>query len=140
MTFIELISAFIGSALSGLGLFALYKAWRNKNSHALYIWGGWGFILSALIVWAIAGGKDRGVALGMIVIIFQALVFIGYQAAQEGPKAPDNLVKLGLSLKALGHASEACAAFGEVTYRFSKASPRILGIAQRELKADACKQ
>ncbi len=83
MTFIELISAFIGSALSGLGLFALYKAWRDKNTHALYIWGGWGLILSALIAWAIAGGKDRGVALGMIIIIFQALIFIGYQAAQD---------------------------------------------------------
>lgn len=83
MTFIELISALTGSSLSGLGLFALYKAWQNKNSPSLYVWGGWFLILLALLAWAMAGGKDRGVALGMIIIILQALSFVSYQAIQD---------------------------------------------------------
>jgi tol-pal system protein YbgF len=47
----------------------------------------------------------------------------GYQKYPQAPKAPDNLVKLGLSLAKLGKTPEACAAFT----RFEKEYPAATG-------------
>jgi tol-pal system protein YbgF len=47
----------------------------------------------------------------------------GYQKYPQGPKAPDNLVKLGLSLAKLNKTPEACAAFA----RFQKEYPSATG-------------
>lgn len=83
MTLLEFIYAVIGTLLSGVGLFGLYVAWKSSDKQALLVWGCWAAIALALVAWAFAGGKDRGLALGAIVIILQALLFVCYQAARE---------------------------------------------------------
>ena len=76
----ELIFALVGSGLSALGLFTLYRAWKGHPKKQRLSYSGWVALLLALILWAFAGGKDRGIALGIIVVSFQALLFVGYQA------------------------------------------------------------
>lgn len=80
MTILHLISALIGTGLATMGLFALYRAWKGHPNRQLLTYSGWALLLVALLFWAFASGKDRGVALGAIVISFQALLFVAYQA------------------------------------------------------------
>ncbi len=86
MTAIDLTFALIGSALSALGLFALYQAWKGHPKKRILSYVGWAMLFSALALWAISGGKDRGIALGIIVVSLQALLFVAYQALLD--KAP----------------------------------------------------
>lgn len=88
----------IGTSLSGGGLFALRQAWTKRQNQTerqmrrnLTLLG-WGGILLALIIWSLsAGGADRGVAWGIIIVSIQALFFIAYSAAQD--KTPRKAVK-----------------------------------------------
>jgi hypothetical protein len=80
MTFVEIICALTGTGLSGLGLFSLYRAWKGHPNKQLLSYSGWAMLLLALLFWGAAGGKDRGIALGAIVISLQALLFVTYQA------------------------------------------------------------
>ncbi len=63
----------------------------------------------------------------------------GYSKFPEGSKGPDCLLKLGLSMKALGKKEEACTAFVNIPVVFSKASAEILLRAQKEAEALECK-
>ncbi len=45
----------------------------------------------------------------------------GYKAYQKSEKAPDTLLKLGMSLAALGQKQEACSTFGELDAKYPKA-------------------
>lgn len=55
-----------------------------------------------------------------------AVVFLkGYQKYAKSPKAPDSLLKLGLSLAALGQQKEACAAFGRLTGEYPDAADQV---------------
>jgi len=83
MTLFEFIYAAIGTVLSGVGLFGLYLAWQSPRKQTLMVCAGWQAIVFAMVFWAFAGGKDRGVALGAIVVIIQALLVIGYQASKD---------------------------------------------------------
>jgi|GEM_PF-1222300 len=95
MTAAELIFAFIGSGLSALGLFALYRAWKGHAKKKLLSYLGWAALFLAVILWAVSGGKDRGVALGIIVISLQALLFVAYQAfIDKAPKKKRGAPKL----------------------------------------------
>ena len=49
----------------------------------------------------------------------------GYTRFGSSPKAPDSLLKLGLTLSALGRHDEACAAFTEMAKRFPGADPSV---------------
>ncbi|MFQ5785110.1 MAG: tol-pal system protein YbgF [Alphaproteobacteria bacterium] len=49
----------------------------------------------------------------------------GYQDYGESPKAPDNLLKLAMSLARLGRKDDACVSFDELDSRFPNASPAI---------------
>ena len=80
MTTADLIFALMGTGLSALGLFALYRAWKGHTKKKLLSYFGWAALFLAVILWAVSGGKDRGVALGIIVISLQALLFVAYQA------------------------------------------------------------
>ncbi len=80
MTTADLIIALMGTGLSALGLFALYRAWKGHTKKKLLSYLGWAALFFAVILWAVSGGKDRGVALGIIVISLQALLFVAYQA------------------------------------------------------------
>jgi len=53
--------------------------------------------------------------------------------------APDAMVKLGLSLQAMGVTDKACALFGEVKKRYPDADPMVLQAADRERRS-LCRQ
>lgn len=63
----------------------------------------------------------------------------GYKKFPTGPKAPDNLLKLGLSLANLGEADQACKAFAEIEKKFPTARAEIRDRAAAEHKQRACK-
>ena len=56
----------------------------------------------------------------------------GYQKFPEGSKAPDNLLKLGMSLGALDQKSDACATFAELLLRFEDADENLIRRANQE--------
>jgi hypothetical protein len=100
MTLFEFLYAAIGTALSGLGLFGLYRAWQSPQKQTLLVWGCWLAIALALILWAFSGGKDRGVVLGVMVFIIQALGLIGCQASKDRKQAkPPKPVKRRVQAK-----------------------------------------
>ena len=63
----------------------------------------------------------------------------GYKKFPTGPKAPDNLLKLGLSLANLGETDQACKAFAEIDKKFPTARAEIRDRAAAERKQRACK-
>ena len=68
-----------------------------------------------------------------------AAVFLeGFQKEPRGSKAPDTLLKLGMSLTNLEKAKEACAAFNKLRTEFPDASPNIRDIAARERERARC--
>ncbi|MGE0118242.1 MAG: tol-pal system protein YbgF [Dongiaceae bacterium] len=68
-----------------------------------------------------------------------ALTFAeGFQKYPQGGKAPDSLLKLGMSLAALGETGDACKAFGELAARYPKASEGIKQRAAREQSKNGC--
>ena len=68
-----------------------------------------------------------------------AEVFLeGYQADPKGPKAPDSLLKLGMSLAGLNKKREACAAFDKLTKDFPKISAGIRNTVKREKQKNSC--
>ena len=68
-----------------------------------------------------------------------AKVFLdGYQKYPTGSKAPDNLLKLGMSLAAYGDTSSACKTFNKLLATFPKAPARITKAAKSEQKKLNC--
>lgn len=63
----------------------------------------------------------------------------GYSKYPEGTKGPDCLLKLGLSMKALGKKEEACTAFVNLPTIFGKVNAEISSRAKKEAEALACK-
>ena len=63
----------------------------------------------------------------------------GYSKFPEGSKGPDCLLKLGLSMKALGKKEDACTAFVNLPVVFSKANADISARAKKEAEALGCK-
>lgn len=63
----------------------------------------------------------------------------GFTKYKNNSKAPDNLLKLGLSMKALKRNSDACTAFKELPTAFPKASDSIKKRAKSEAQKLACK-
>ena len=69
-----------------------------------------------------------------------AEVFLeGYQSDPKGPKAPDSLLKLGMSLGGLEKKREACAAFDKLIKDFPDVSPGVKNTVAREKQKNACK-
>jgi len=62
----------------------------------------------------------------------------GYSKYPEGTKGPDCLLKLGLSMKALGKKEDACTAFTNIPTIFGKVNPDIAKRAEDEAKALNC--
>lgn len=68
-----------------------------------------------------------------------AKVFLdGYQKYPTGSKAPDNLLKLGMSLAAYGDTGSACKTFKKLLSTFPKAPARITKAAKSEQKKLNC--
>ena len=64
--------------------------------------------------------------------------FEGYQSNTKGAKAPDMLLKLGMSLAQLGKRDEACATFDKVAADYAKSSGRIKTALSRERQRASC--
>lgn len=62
----------------------------------------------------------------------------GVQNYPQSPKAPDSLLKLGMSLGRMGSTDEACAALAELTSRFGQAQANILQKAESERQRLGC--
>lgn len=62
----------------------------------------------------------------------------GYRLAPKGDKAPDDLLKLGMSLIALKKPAEACAVFKQLSSQYPHAEPRIKQYAARERERAHC--
>ena len=62
----------------------------------------------------------------------------GYEKNKSGPKAPDTLLKLGLSLAGLQKNKEACASFRELNRAFPNAPAAVKERAGQETKRLAC--
>jgi tol-pal system protein YbgF len=57
---------------------------------------------------------------------------------EKSAKAPDALLRLGQSLAALKEKEAACAAFGEVTRKYPRASAGVKAAVDREQKKEKC--
>ncbi|MBN8532138.1 MAG: tol-pal system protein YbgF [Alphaproteobacteria bacterium] len=64
---------------------------------------------------------------------------IGYEQAQTGPKAPDNLLKLGMTLGTLGQNQEACVVLSQVKVKFPKGAASTVQKAETERTRLGCK-
>jgi tol-pal system protein YbgF len=64
----------------------------------------------------------------------------GYKKYKSGDKAPETLLKLGMSLAALGQKDAACSTFGELKTKFPKASETVRDEAKVEQKKARCRQ
>lgn len=64
--------------------------------------------------------------------------FEGFSKDPTGAKAADSLLKLGMSLGALGKADDACAAFSKVLKDFPNATSAIKNAVARERKRSSC--
>jgi tol-pal system protein YbgF len=62
----------------------------------------------------------------------------GYTTYASSVKAPDSLLKLGMTLAALGQQDQACATLGELTRRFPSASQAVSQRAQLERSRAGC--
>lgn len=61
-----------------------------------------------------------------------------WQADAQGPKAPDNLYKLGMALGALEKTKEACVSFGKLLSDYRGAPSRLRAKAERERASLNC--
>ncbi len=64
----------------------------------------------------------------------------GFQTYPDSTKAPDNLLKLGMSLANLGKNEDACTAFNHLIDNFPNASNVVLDRARQERKNRGCPQ
>ncbi|MEQ8354680.1 MAG: tol-pal system protein YbgF [Kiloniellaceae bacterium] len=62
----------------------------------------------------------------------------GFEAYPDNSKAPDNLLKLGMSLASLGSTQDACGTFDVLLSRYGDAPATILSRAQRESQRLGC--
>jgi tol-pal system protein YbgF len=63
----------------------------------------------------------------------------GFEAYPDNSKAPDNLLKLGMSLASLGSTQDACGTFSVLLDRYADAPATILSRAQRESQRLSCR-
>jgi tol-pal system protein YbgF len=63
----------------------------------------------------------------------------GYTKLPDGPKAGDNLLKLGMSLAALNQSKEACVVMSQVDKKFSASSESIKIKSRQEISRLGCK-
>jgi len=61
-----------------------------------------------------------------------------YKGAEQSPKAPDALLKLGMSLAALGEKSAACATLAEVGRTYPQASAALMDRVEDEANRAGC--
>ena len=62
----------------------------------------------------------------------------GFEAYPDNPKAPDNLLKLGMSLASLGSKDDACGTFEVLQERYADASATIRQRSRQEAQRIGC--
>lgn len=62
----------------------------------------------------------------------------GYTTYSKSPKAPDSLLKLGMTLNQLGQKDAACATFGQLKEQFPQAAPAVVARAKQERQKAGC--
>ncbi|PKQ03529.1 MAG: tol-pal system protein YbgF, partial [Alphaproteobacteria bacterium HGW-Alphaproteobacteria-11] len=62
----------------------------------------------------------------------------GYTTYSSSNKAPDSLLKLGMSLNALGNKDAACTVWSELGSRFPQASPAVVARNKLEREKAGC--
>ncbi|MEZ5691249.1 MAG: tol-pal system protein YbgF [Rickettsiales bacterium] len=62
----------------------------------------------------------------------------GFEALPNGQKAPDNLLKLAMSLNALNHNKESCVVLKKVVSKFNKKSLAVSQKAKQEIRRIGC--
>ncbi len=62
----------------------------------------------------------------------------GFEAYPNNPKAPDNLLKLGMSLASLGSKDDACGTFEVLQQRYADASATIIQRSRQESQRIGC--
>lgn len=62
----------------------------------------------------------------------------GYQKYSDGPKAADNLLKLGMSLHGMGKDEDACVAYKQLKTQYADSSVPVLKRADTEMKKINC--
>lgn len=68
-----------------------------------------------------------------------AIAFLeGYKNFPKGSKAPDNLLKLGMSLAGLNRQKEACTTFAKLNSEFPDAASNLKAVADNERRKLAC--
>lgn len=68
-----------------------------------------------------------------------AAFLVGYQKYQKGNKAPDSLVKLGMSLNNINQKQEACAVYGQFAKEYPQAPVALKQLANTERGRAGCK-
>ena len=63
---------------------------------------------------------------------------LAYEKNPEGPKAPDNLLKLGRAFAALGKQEEACIALSRLSRKHKQAPPAVIAAADAERRRLKC--
>ena len=63
---------------------------------------------------------------------------LAYEKDPEGPKAPDNLLKLGRAFAALGKQEEACIALSRLSRKHKQAPPAVIAAAAAERRRLKC--
>jgi tol-pal system protein YbgF len=63
----------------------------------------------------------------------------GFEELPSGPKAPDNLLKLAMTLNSLKRDKEACVVLGQVVAKFKNSSAAVAQKAEQEQKRIDCK-
>ena len=63
----------------------------------------------------------------------------GYQKYPESRKAPDSLLKLGMSLRRMEKRKEACTAFARFLSKYPKATDRLKARIDREWRQAKCR-
>lgn len=63
----------------------------------------------------------------------------GFEELPNGPKAPDNLLKLAMTLNSLKRDKEACVVLGQVVAKFKNSSAAVAQKAEQEQKRIDCK-
>lgn len=62
----------------------------------------------------------------------------GYTTYAKSPKAPDSLLKLGMTLSQLGQKDAACATFGQLKEQFPQAAPAVVARNKLERQKAGC--
>ncbi len=63
----------------------------------------------------------------------------GFEVLPSGPKAPDNLLKLAMTLRALNRNDDACTVLGQIKVKFKNSSTSLLDKAEQERTRIGCK-